>query len=103
VIDSESPGSSTWAGRPVAKFVADAVDRGRVLVRGSICKTETVRLGKSFAYECLLEDSTGTLALVFVGRQSVPGMTVGSSCVAEGTARSAHGRLEVWNPLYRLC
>jgi hypothetical protein len=99
----ESGFSCSWAGRPVARRVADAVDRGRVVVSGSICKTETVRLGGSVAYECLLEDSTGSLTLVFVGRHSVPGMAVGSSCVVEGTARSAHGRLEVWNPLYRLC
>jgi hypothetical protein len=99
----ESGVPCSWAGRPVARRIGDAVDRGRVVVSGSVCRTETVRLGSSIAYECLLEDSTGTLALVFVGRRSVPGMTVGCSCMAEGTARSAHGRLEVWNPLYRLC
>jgi DNA/RNA endonuclease YhcR with UshA esterase domain len=102
VSSFELGGCGSWAGRPVARFIGEAVDRGRVLVSGTICKTATARLGFGTAYECVLEDSTGTLVLVFVGRERVPGMNVGASCMAEGTARSVNGRLEVWNPLYRL-
>ena len=50
--------------------------------------------------ECTLVDDTGAIALVFLGRKSIPGMNVGARIVAEGTVGEDHGRLALLNPVY---
>jgi len=94
--------AATWAGRPVARKVADARPRGRVVVTGTICAEEAVSRERSPAYCCTLDDGTGHLDLLFLGRSRIPGVAVGTRCRVEGTARTESGRLVVWNPLYRL-
>lgn len=94
--------ATTWAGRPVARRVRDALPRTRVVISGRICATHLITLGHSRAYCCTLSDGTGVLDLVFLGRCVVPGLAVGRRCRAEGTARVEGGRLVVWNPLYQL-
>jgi RecG-like helicase len=86
----------------VARNIAEARPRARVVATGTIRNTKAVDLGHSTAYECLLDDGTGELTLVFVGRSSVPGLVVSARCTVEGTARYGAGHLEVWNPRYRL-
>ena len=92
----------TWAARPVARQVADARSRARVVVTGRICAGEALTRGTGPAYCCTLDDGTGQLDLLFLGRSAVPGLTVGMRCSIEGTARTEGDRLVVWNPLYRL-
>lgn len=94
--------AATWGGRPVARRIADAVPRGRVVVTGTICGAETAQRGGGVFYECTVDDGTGTLVAVFMGRASVPGLTVGARWTLEGTAHAARGRIEVLNPRYRL-
>jgi len=96
-----TPGRS-WGGWPIAQRIADALPRNRVLVTGTIRDTSTVIVGGSPSYHCVLDDGTGVLGLLFLGRRSVPGLVVGTRCTVEGTARMAADRLVVWNPLYRL-
>jgi RecG-like helicase len=91
----------SWGGRPVARRIANAQARQRVVVTGTIDNAQTITLGSSLAYSCVLKDGTGELDLVFVGRHTVPGMIPGARCTVEGTARMIRGRLELWNPLYR--
>ena len=93
---------SSWGGRPVAIQVSEARSRSRALITGVVRKTETAPLGASTAFECTLDDDTGEIVLVFVGRNTVPGFAAGLRCVAEGTVREVGGRLEIWNPRYRL-
>ncbi len=91
-----------WGGRPIARRVADATERGRVLVTGTVRRTGTTNLGGSVSYLCTVEDGTGEIGLLFVGRRSVPGLVRGARCTVEGTARRGRGRLVLWNPRYRL-
>ena len=91
-----------WEGRPVARKIAEAVPRGRVVVTGVIYSTEVTHEHGTASYECLMDDGTGEIGLLFLGRRSVAGIVVGTRCTVEGTARTEGGRLVVWNPLYRL-
>ncbi len=95
----------TWGGRPVARRLADAAPRGRIVVTGTVCDTGTARsgaLGTGGSFRCELDDGTGRVALLFLGRRSVPGLAPGTRCTVEGTARTDRGGLVVWNPLYRI-
>ena len=94
--------SDWWGGRPVARKIAEAVPRGRVVVTGVIYSTEVTQQHGAPSYECLMDDGTGEIGLLFLGRRSVAGIVVGTRCTVEGTARIEGGRLVVWNPLYRI-
>jgi hypothetical protein len=93
-----------WGGRPVARRIADACPRYRLVVTGTITAIRVVELGESYGLRCELDDDTGQVALVFVGRAEIPGVVKGARCTVEGTARQGgdnQSELEVWNPLYR--
>jgi hypothetical protein len=45
--------------------------------------------------ECVIEDGTGALSVVFVGSPRIAGMDVGTRLRVEGTAAEHHGRLAV--------
>ena len=49
-----------------------------------------------------LEDGTGELDLVFLGRRGVPGLGPGMSLTVEGTAALDNDRIVVLNPLYEI-
>jgi hypothetical protein len=91
-----------WAGRPVAYKIADAVPRGRLVVTGFVYLTEVTTEHGTSSYLCMLDDSTGELGLLFLGRRSVPGLAIGTRLTVEGTARMEGGQLVVWNPIYRI-
>jgi hypothetical protein len=52
--------------------------------------------------ECEVADGTGSLLLVFQGRQRIPGIAVGALLVAEGMVGSWSRRLAILNPDYEL-
>jgi hypothetical protein len=86
----------------VARRIVDGAARQRFVVTGEIRSARTVKIGPSLAYACVITDGTGELALIFVGRNSIPGVVPGALCTVEGTARMVGERLELWNPRYRV-
>jgi hypothetical protein len=98
----ELTGASSWGGRPLGRQVRDVRPRSRLVVTGTICAAETIDLGGSPTYRIVLDDGTGELELLFLGRRTVGGLVVGAHCSVEGTAQLARGRFVVWNPLYKL-
>jgi hypothetical protein len=52
--------------------------------------------------ECVVQDDTGAMSLVFLGRSKIPGIEVGSRVRAEGVAGEHRGRLAIFNPVYQL-
>lgn len=94
--------SATWGGRPVARRVADARPRERVVVTGTIGATATVSLGGTASYSCVLSDGTGEIGVLFIGRRTVAGLASGTRCTVEATAILQDGLLVLWNPLYRI-
>jgi hypothetical protein len=84
----------------VAYKVAEAQPRGRVIVTGTIIDMAPVKIEGVASSRYVLDDATGQLDLLFLGRPEVAGLSIGTCCTAEGTARRDRDRLVVWNPLY---
>jgi amino acid transporter len=76
--------------------------RGHVEVEGRVRTLRVQPLGDSSTLECVLEDDTGVISLVFLGRSKIPGIDIGSRIRAEGTAGEHRGRLAMLNPVYQL-
>ncbi len=91
-----------WGGRPVARSIADAAPRARIVVRGEIVEVGVDTVGAAPTYRCRLDDGSGQVDLLFVGRPSIPGLLAGTRCTVEGTVRAEGTQLVVWNPLYRI-
>ena len=98
----ELTSESLWCGRPIARQIAEARPRSRVVVTGTVRTTETVTVGRSASYCVVLRDDTGELDVLFLGRSTVASVGVGTRLSVEGTAQLRDGRLVVWNPLYKL-
>jgi hypothetical protein len=61
-----------------------------------------VSIGGARSCFVTLEDRSGKMGLLFLGRSMVPGMVLGARCSVEGTVRVDGGRPVIWNPLYCL-
>jgi hypothetical protein len=59
-------------------------------------------LAGSATLECVIEDETGAMSLVFTGRSKLAGVECGTRIRAQGTAAEHRGRLAILNPLYTL-
>jgi hypothetical protein len=99
---SDFTDSAWWGEKPVARRVADARARGRVVVTGTIVSAGTIDVGGCMSLSCVLTDGTGEIGLLFLGRPAVAGLLEGARCTVEGTATMESKRLVLWNPLYRL-
>jgi hypothetical protein len=100
---SESPAWPLWRGLPLVTELRLAFPRSRVTVCGTIVSVLGLPDGRSsIGYRCVLDDGTGQIDLLFLGRDRVDGVSTGARCHIEGTAMTDHGRLSVWHPLYRL-
>lgn len=82
--------------------VADAPDRERVRLRGTV-KTVTLRpRGGVPALEAELDDGSGVLLVVWLGRRRIAGVGPGRSMYVEGRIGSAGGHRVIFNPRYEL-
>jgi RecG-like helicase len=52
--------------------------------------------------ECVLDDGTGGLSVVFLGRRHVPGIRLGTTLAVDGRIGTHHGRLAILNPDYEI-
>lgn len=102
MTDDEFTTAPTWGGRPVARRIADAAARQRVVAAGSVREVRIVDVGLAASASVVVDDGTGEIRLLFIGRPEIPGLEKGSRCTFEGTARMGDGRLVLWNPRYRL-
>ena len=102
MISAEFTTATEWCGRHVARKLVDAPPRGRVVITGTVREVATVRVGRASSYRCLLDDGSGQIDLLFIGRSTIPGLCVGTRCTVEGTVIREANHLVVWNPLYRL-
>jgi hypothetical protein len=99
-------GGATSRGLPLVIELGSAFPRSRVVAGGTIVSirgsVEGTGSSMSLGYRCVLDDGTGQIDLLFLGRHRVPGLSLGARCQVEGTARMDRGRLTLWNPLYLL-
>jgi hypothetical protein len=85
---------------PAARVLARPQER--VSLEGTIQEAETIRVGISPAYRCVLACDGGELDLLFLGRATIAGLTAGIRCSIQGTTIVRQDRLAVWNPRYQV-
>lgn len=82
--------------------IADAPDRERVRLRGTL-RTVTLRpRGGVPALEAELTDGSAALTIVWLGRRQIAGIEPGRSIQVEGRIGSAEGGRIIYNPRYEL-
>lgn len=85
-----------------AVSIGEAPDRERVHVQG-VLRTVTLRpRGGVPALEADLDDGTGTLTLVWLGRRRIAGVQPGRSLSAVGLIGEQDGTRIMFNPRYEL-
>jgi amino acid transporter len=97
---SKAGGHAVSSRRTDCTPIAEAQYRKRVRVMGKVHTLRVQPHSGVGGLACTLVDDTGGIALVFLGRPSIPGMKVGARIIAEGTVGEDHGRLAILNPTY---
>jgi amino acid transporter len=100
-----SAGGPVW--RPTCRPngtvpIGEVTWRQRVQIEGRIRTLRVQPLAGTATLECVIEDDTGAMSLVFLGRSAIAGIDVGTRMRAGGTAGDHHGRLAILNPDYEL-
>jgi hypothetical protein len=82
--------------------IADAPDREPVRIRG-VLRTVTLRpRGGVPALEAELDDGTGVLTVVWLGRRRIAGIEPGRSVSVQGRIGTHEGGRIIFNPRYEL-
>lgn len=85
-----------------AQPIASCVDREKVCVAGTL-RTVTFRpRGGVPALEANLWDGTGEVAVIWLGRREIPGITPGRHIRVRGRITSPGGHRAIYNPIYEL-
>ena len=82
--------------------IATVTWRQRVRIEGRVRTVRVQPLAGTSTLECVLQDDSGAMSLVFLGRTKIPGIEVGCRVRAEGVAGQHRGRLAILNPDYQL-
>ena len=102
--DSVCPLPAADAGSPLpaaeAVPIAEVQWRERARVAGRVRSMRIQPWGGAPTLECTLVDSTGGLAVVFLGRREIAGIHPGTCLAVEGTVGEHNGRLAILNPTY---
>lgn len=78
--------------------IADAPSRTHVKLAG-VVKRITVRPVEGYeSLEALLSDGTGEITVVWMGRRSIPGLTLGTRVVVEGVVGELRAGRRMVNP-----
>lgn len=92
----------TQAVKSGATPIAEARDRTRVTVQGTVAIL-TINSQKRHSWlEADLVDGSGTLVLLWMGRGTIPGITAGRRLRVHGLISSRDGRRVMYNPSYEL-
>lgn len=76
--------------------------RRQSIVAGHISDLVVVSDWNSLSLECTFQGKLGQMSLVFLGRDRVPGLVVGTELKVCGTPGFHAGRIEMVNPLYEI-
>lgn len=90
-----------WASRiPGTVRIRDAATRSRAKLAGVVRRITVVPLEGGESLEALLYDGTGEITVVWMGRRSIPGLTLGTRLVVEGMLGEQRGSRRVVNPAF---
>jgi hypothetical protein len=82
--------------------IEDAVDRRRVVVRGTLRHVTLRPRSGTPALEAQLYDGAGTLTVVWLGRRRIAGVEPGVALRVQGRVSTQYGRRVIYNPRYEL-
>ena len=82
--------------------IRDVAHRQRVRLEGRVASMRVQPWAGVATLECRLDDDTGAISVVFLGRRRIPGIGVGTRLVVEGVVGEHHGRLALLNPAYEI-
>jgi len=82
--------------------VAELVDRRRVTVAGRVRSVRVQPWSGTPSLECSLADETGSVTVVFFGRESLGGVRAGTVMSVTGVAGRHHGHTAILNPEYQI-
>jgi amino acid transporter len=82
--------------------IAQAQWRDRVRVRGHVRSVRVAPRHDVPTYECDIDDTTGRITAVFLGRRELAAIQVGTRLEVTGTVGIRRGRLAILNPSYRV-
>jgi len=93
---------TTWArGVEGCSLIRDVEERAVVRFAGLVSRIKVRPRDGVAAFEATVQDGTGEVRAVWLGRRSVPGLNLGARLILEGRlGRDAKGRLQLVNPVY---
>lgn len=97
--DAEQPGTSDQEG---AEPLNRCADRARVVVCGHISSIGLGRCSGAGWLEAKVDDGTGIVTLIWMGRRSIPGVEEGRRIKVTGRLTRRGEELVVYNPDYQL-
>lgn len=89
-------------GASAAEHLCDCQLRTEVTLVGQITVLTLCVKGVGRGLEAELDDGTGTVRLVWLGRPSVPGIVAGRRLQVTGRLTQTDGRRTIFNPRYEL-
>jgi len=82
--------------------IADLGDRSRATVAGRVRSVRVKPWSGTPSLECTLADETGSITVVFFGRQTIGGVRTGTVMSINGMAGRHHGMTAILNPEYTI-
>ena len=90
-----------WADSvPGSIRIADAHVRERVKIAGVVNRITVLPMEGNESLEALVSDGTGEVTVVFMGRRSIPGLSLGTRLVVEGALGEQRGQRRIVNPRF---
>ena len=90
-----------WASQiPGTTRVGGAESRSRAKLAGVVRRITVRPLQGQESLEALLYDGTGELTVVWMGRRSIPGLTLGTRLIVEGMVGEQRSGLRIVNPSF---
>jgi len=91
----------TWAAKvPGTVRIAEAPTRSRSKLAGVVRRITVRPLEGHESLEALLYDGTGEVTVVWMGRRSIAGMSLGTKLVVEGMLAEQQGERRIVNPTF---
>ncbi len=87
---------------PQAQPICACVPGESVVVRGIVRSVVTPPAGASPAVEIELDDGSGSLRVIWLGRRRIPGVDAGRSMVVRGRLTCHTDHPTIYNPRYEL-
>jgi RecG-like helicase len=88
------------SGIPGTVRIRDATPRTRVKLAGVVRRITIRPLEDNESLEALLDDGTGEVTVVWMGRRSIPGLNLGTRLIVEGLLAEQRGEHRIVNPRF---